>query len=209
MKYLKKITLIIAFIIIYVITISYWMKFKAKDCIYDSVLDVPKNKVGLVLGASKLTSNGTINLYYKYRLEAVYQLYKSGKIQFILISGDNSRKEYDEPSDFKNDLILKGIPREKIFLDYAGFRTLDSIVRAKEVFGLNSVTIISQKFHNERAVYLSNHFNVNAIAFNAQDVRGRYGAKTRLREYLARTKASIDILFNVEPKFLGKKIEIK
>ncbi|GAA3639134.1 SanA/YdcF family protein [Flavivirga jejuensis] len=209
MKYLKRITLLIILLIIYTIIINIWISHQAKDGVYNNISHIPKNKVGLVLGTSKLLSNGSINLYYKYRLEAAYQLYKSRKIEFILISGDNGNKRYDEPTDFKNDLIKKGIPENKIFLDYAGFRTLDSVVRAKEIFGLNSITIISQKFHNERAIYLAENFKINAVGFNAKDVKGRSGIKTKLREYIARTKASIDILFNIQPKFLGEKIDIK
>ncbi|MDO5980096.1 SanA/YdcF family protein [Flavivirga spongiicola] len=209
MTYLKKFILIITLLIIYIIIINVWIVYQAKNSTYDNMSLIPKNRVGLVLGASKFTLNGNINLYYKYRLEAAYQLYKSGKIEFILISGDNGRKSYDEPTDFKNDLVKMGVPENKIFLDYAGFRTLDSIVRAKEIFGLNSITVVSQKFHNERAIYLSKSFKINVIGYNAQDINGRYGIKTKLREYLARAKASIDILFNVKPKFLGKKIEIK
>lgn len=208
MKYLKKLRLPIVFIIAYVLIVNSYITLKAKNSIYDTESKIPKNRVGLILGAGKYTSNGRINLYYKYRLEAAVSLYKSDKIEYILISGDNSRKDYDEPTDFKNDLITKGIPENKIYLDYAGFRTLDSVVRAKEIFGLDAITIISQKFHNERALYLANHFNIKAIAFNAKDIRGKYGFKTKFREYIARTKASMDILFNVEPKFLGKKIEI-
>ncbi|WNH07737.1 SanA/YdcF family protein [Thalassobellus suaedae] len=208
MKYLKKTLLPIALIIAYVLIVNSYITLKTKKSIYDTESKIPKNRVGLILGAGKYTSNGQINLYYKYRLEAAISLYKSGKIEYILVSGDNSKKDYDEPTNFKNDLILKGIPANKIYLDYAGFRTLDSVVRAKEIFGLNSITIISQKFHNERALYLAKHFNIDAIAFNAKDIKGRFGLKTKLREYIARTKASVDILFNVEPKFLGKKTEI-
>ncbi|TYA86839.1 vancomycin high temperature exclusion protein [Seonamhaeicola marinus] len=184
------------------------MVYQTKNLIYDDISHIPKNKVGLVLGAGKFTSSGHINLYYKYRLQAAIDLFNSGKIEFILVSGDNGRKDYDEPTDFKNDLIKKGIPEHKIFLDYAGFRTLDSVVRAKEVFQLNSVTIISQQFHNERALYIAKHKNIKAIAFNAKDTHGKYSYKTRLREYLAKTKASFDVLFNVQPKYLGKKIKI-
>ncbi|WP_303316232.1 ElyC/SanA/YdcF family protein [Flavivirga abyssicola] len=209
MKYLKKIILFLTLLIFYIVIINVWVVYQAKDSTYNNMALIPKNKVGLVLGASKFTLNGNINLYYKYRLEAAYQLYKSEKIEFILISGDNGRKSYDEPTDFKNDLIKKGIPKNKIFLDYAGFRTLDSVVRSKEIFGLNSITIISQEFHNERAIYLAKNFKINAIGYNAKDINGRYGIKTKLREYIARAKASIDVLFNVQPKFLGEKIEIK
>ena len=209
MKFLKAFTLITSLIIASVIITNYWVSYTARNCTYNNVSDIPKNKVGLVLGASKYTTNGNINLYYKYRVDAAVKLFFNNKIEFVLISGDNSSIDYDEPTAFKNDLIAKGIPENNIFLDYAGFRTLDSVVRAQKIFGQNAFTIISQKFHNERAIYLARHFKINAIGFNAKDVNGRYGLKTRLREYLARTKASCDIFFKVEPKFLGDPIIIK
>ena len=105
---------------------------------------IKKNKVGLVLGTAKVLQNGRLNLYFKYRIEATVALYKEGKIEFVLVSGDNSVKGYDEPTDFKDELVKRGIPPEKIFLDYAGFRTLDSVIRAKEIFGQEQITIISQ-----------------------------------------------------------------
>lgn len=181
----------------------------AKEKLYNSHVDIPKNKVGLVLGTVKFLANGRVNLYYKFRIDATVQLFRNRKIDFIIVSGDNGSEVYDEPTDFKNDLIKAGIPENKIFLDYAGFRTLDSMVRVKEIFDQDAVTVISQQFHNERAIYLAEHFNVKAIAFNAKDVSGRYGLKVHLREYLARVKVFIDILFRVQPKFLGEKIEIK
>ena len=150
-----------------------------------------------------------INLYFKYRIDATVELYKKGKIDFVLISGDNGNKNYDEPTDFKNELIRHGIPENKIFLDFAGFRTLDSVVRCKEIFGQNSITIISQQFHNERAIYLAKNNEIEAVGFNARDVSGRYGLKVKVREYLARTKVFVDILLGVKPKFLGEKVEIK
>lgn len=166
------------------------------------------NKVGLILGTTKRLRDGRINLYYQFRLEAAIQLFKSGKIKYIVISGDNSSTDYDEPTDFKDDLIKAGIPENKLFLDFAGFRTLDSVVRIKEIFGQNAVTIISQQFHNERAIYLAEHFNIKAIGFNAKGISGRYALKVQLREYLARVKVFVDIVFNVQPKFLGDKIAI-
>lgn len=181
----------------------------AEGKLYTSVRDIPKNKVGLLLGTVKYLSDGRVNLYYQFRIDAAVKLYKSEKIDFIIVSGDNGSKGYDEPTDFKNDLIKSGIPENKIFLDYAGFRTLDSVVRAKEIFGQESITIISQQFHNERAIYLAEHFGVKAVGFNARSISGKYGIKVQLREYLARAKVFVDILFNVQPKFLGKPIEIK
>ena len=184
------------------------IKSNAKDKLYSSIENVPQKKVGLLLGTSKYLKNGTINLYYKYRLNATVLLYKSKKIEYIIVSGDNSREEYDEPTDFKNDLIKAGIPENKIFLDYAGFRTLDSVVRVKEIFGQEDITIISQQFHNERAIYLAEYFKVNAIGFNAKSISGRYGLRVKLREYLARVKVFVDIIFRVSPKFLGEKVKI-
>ncbi len=175
---------------------------------YTNVKAIPSNKVGLVLGTSKLLQNGRVNLYFTYRINATANLYRNGKIKYILVSGDNGNSQYDEPTDFKNALIEKGVPAHKIYLDYAGFRTLDSVVRAKEVFGQNQYTIISQKFHNERAIYIAKSRGMDVIGFNAKDVSAKFGLKVRLREYLARVKVFGDHLFNVQPKFLGKQIVI-
>jgi SanA protein len=180
----------------------------AKQKTFNNVKLIPKNKVGIVLGAPKFVSNGLINLYYQYRLEAAAQLFKAKKVDFILASGDNLTS-HDELLVFKDDLVKLGIPADHIFLDYAGFRTLDSMVRAKEVFGQESITIISQKFHNERAIYLAETFNIKAIGFNAKDVSIKYGQYTLFREYLARTKAVLDILVGTQPKYLGEYFEIK
>ena len=176
---------------------------------YNSVRIIPSNKVCLVLGTSKYVARGYLNKYYTYRLDAAEQLYKGGKVKFILVSGDNGSKNYDEPTNMKNDLVARGIPSNKIFIDYAGFRTLDSVVRAKKIFGQNSITIVSQQFHNERAIFIAKRNGINAIGFNAQSVSKRYGLKTMLREKLARVKVLIDVAIGKRPKFLGEPIEIK
>ena len=181
---------------------------KASALVYNSVTEIPHNKVGLLLGTSKYVAKGKLNLYYKHRIEAAHSLFTSGKIDYILVSGDNSTDYYNEPKKFKADLISIGIPENRIILDYAGFRTLDSVVRAKQVFGESAITIISQRFHNERALFIACNYNMQAIAFNAQDVSIKYGLRVQIREYLARVKVFIDILFNVQPKFLGDPIPI-
>jgi len=170
--------------------------------------ELPKNRVGIVLGTSSKLARGGANPYYTYRINAAVALYEAKKVAFILVSGDNSTKYYNEPATIKKDLIKGGIPEEKIFLDYAGFRTLDSMVRAKEVFGLDSVTVISQKFHNERAIYIAERKGLSAIGFNAKDVSTRNGLKVQFREYFARVKVFLDLLFNTQPKFYGDKVEI-
>ena len=176
---------------------------------YSDVTAIPKNRVGLVLGTSNRITDGSSNPYYTYRIDATIALYKAGKIEFILVSGDNGSIYYNEPNTIKKDLVNAGIPENVIFLDYAGFRTLDSMVRAKFIFGLDDVTIISQQFHNERAIYLAKQKGLNAIGFNAQDVSTSQGFKVQLREYFARVKVFIDVLMNTQPKFYGTKIEIK
>lgn len=192
-----------------VITTDLFVKQSVKEYLYNSVEAVPHNKVGLFLGTGKFLSNGEINLYYKYRIQAAALLYKSGKVDYILVSGDNSKKDYDEPTTIKTDLIALGIPAGKIYLDYAGFRTLDSVVRCKKIFGQQSITVISQQFHNERAVFLAKHNDIKAVGFNAKAVNKRYGMKTRIREKLARVKMMLDLLSGKEPRFLGEKIIIE
>ncbi len=188
---------------------NWLVEHTAKSKVFNSSKDISHNKVGLLLGTGKVLSNGHINLYYTYRIEAAVRLYKAQKVDYILVSGDNSRKTYDEPTTIKNDLIEKGIPADKIILDYAGFRTLDSVVRCKEVFGQTSITIISQQFHNKRAIFLAQHNGISAVGYNAKDVSRRYGLKTKLHERLARVKMLLDVAFGKAPKYLGEPIEIK
>ena len=213
MRYIKwifKTGFLISLLAFVVLLGTNWLVEKsAKKKVFNSTKEIPHNKVGLLLGTSKRLINGQINLYYKYRIDAAVRLYHAGKIDFILVSGDNSTKHYNEPTTIKNDLIDKGIPANRIFLDYAGFRTLDSVVRSKEIFGQASITVISQQFHNERAIYIAKRKDIKAIGFNAKDVNVKYGLKTKIRERFARVKMMMDLVFGKKPKFLGEKIEIK
>ena len=188
--------------------IDNWVQRTANPEIFSNIETLPNNKVGLLLGTRKTLASGYQNLYYQYRIEAAEKLFKAGKIKYILISGDNSTKAYDEPTDMRDDLVTRGIPIEKIYLDYAGFRTLDSVVRANKIFGQKELTIISQPFHNERAIFISNKKGIKSVGYNAKDVSARYGLKTMIREKLARVKMLLDLTFGVQPKFLGHPIEI-
>ena len=181
----------------------------SSDKTFSELNIVPKNKVGIVLGTARHLMEGGMNPFYTNRIQATIDLYNSGKIEFVLVSGDNGTIYYNEPDRMKKDLISGGIPENKIFLDLAGFRTLDSMVRAKEVFGLTEVTVISQQFHNERAIYLAQRFGLNAIGYNAMDVEGNKGFKVHLREYFARVKVFVDILLQTQPKYLGNKVSIE
>jgi SanA protein len=171
--------------------------------------DVPYNKVGIVLGTGKTIEGGFINPYFQYRVNAAVELWKKHKIQSIIISGDNSTTDYNEPVDFRNDLIKLGVDSNHIYLDYAGFRTFDSMIRLKKIFGQDSVTIISQQFHNERALYIAKREGIVAVGFNARDVNAKQGFKVQIREKLARVKLFVDYLAGTEPKFLGEKVRIE
>jgi len=170
---------------------------------------IPYNKVGLLPGTSRYLKSGTLNQYFTNRINAAVALFNSGKIDFIVISRDNSKEDYNEPLDKKNELMKPGVPEDKIFLDYAGFRTYDSVIRIDKIFGQQRLTLISREFHNRRAKYISKSLNLKAIGFKAKDVEVYNRFKTKVREKFARVKVFIDILFNKKPKFLGQPIEIK
>ena len=179
------------------------------NTIYSDITQVPARRVGLLLGCSAKVQDGRDNLFFLYRVSAAYDLLAAKKIQYLIISGDNSTKGYDETTDMKNALIKRGIAESRLISDYAGFRTLDSVVRASKVFATNNLIIISQEFHNKRALYIAENKGISAIAFNAEEV-GTYGSfKTKTREVLARVKTVLDIhVFNTQPKFLGEVIAI-
>ena len=176
--------------------------------LYNEVEKLPGGKVGLVFGCDD-RFQGRENLYFRYRIEAAEAMWKAGKLKLILVSGDNRSKYYNEPEKMRRALIGRGVPADRIVCDYAGLRTLDSVVRAKEIFGLNQVTFISQKFQNERAAYLARANGMEIDGFNARDVAGHGGLKTKLREVGARVKMWLDVNFlHTRPIHLGKKIEL-
>lgn len=171
------------------------------------VADLPETKVGLVFGTTDRV-NGRENLYYRYRIDAAVRVWKSGKLDTLIVSGDNysSPLYYNEPEKMKQALMERGIPGDRIVCDPKGLRTLDSVVRAKEIYGTNTILLISQRFQNERAIYLAKAHGIEAFGFNAQDVETQAGLKTKIREVGARVKMWLDVNFlNTRPRHLGEK----
>ena len=209
MKWLKRILIVLILLAGIVFATDYWVRSSTQAQLYSDITQLPNNKVGLVLGTSKFIGRNWLNPFYQYRIDAAVALFNAGKIQFILVSGDNSTEHYDEPDMMKKDLVARGIPANKIYTDYAGFRTLDSIIRCKEVFGEDHITIISQPFHNERAIFIANHKGVTAVAYSAKDVSGEAGIRTAIREKFARVKMVLDLLVNKHAKYYGAKINIQ
>jgi SanA protein len=197
------------FIILSVVVSNQYVVNSSKMYLFNSVQEIPQNNVGLVLGTSSGLSNGRPNLYFTYRINAAADLFKAGKVKHLIVSGDNHIKNYNEPEEMRLALIGKGVPDSCITMDFAGFRTLDSVVRCQKVFGQTKFTIISQQFHNQRAVFLARQKGLDAIGYNAKDVHKSLALRTKVREPLARFKAVLDILFNMKPKFLGEQVKIK
>lgn len=176
----------------------------ASGRLYDVPADVPLRDVAVVLGTSPKVAGGRPNVLYEARIDAAAQLYTAGRVKCLLVSGDNGDLRYNEPTRMRADLIRRGIPAKDVVCDYAGFRTLDSIVRAQKVFGQDRYVIVSQPFHNERAVYLARQRGIDAIAYNA--VEAPLGPALWMRERFARFTAILDVnVFNRQPRFLGKR----
>lgn len=176
-----------------VLVCNWWVVRTTEGQIYFKIDQLPANDVGLVLGTSKFVRTGKENLFFRYRMEATARLWKEGKVKYLILSGNNDSEYYNEPADMQQALVRLGVPASVMTLDYAGYRTFDSVVRCKDVFNQDKITIISQNFHNARALYIGNHEGIEAVAFAAQDVPDGYSLRTLIREYLARPYALLDV----------------
>ena len=171
--------------------------------LFDEVSKVPAQPVALVFGTTDKIGDRD-NLYFNYRIDAAVDLWEAGKVECLLVSGDNREKYYNEPNKMREALIERGVPKEVIVRDFAGLRTLDTVVRAKEVFRAPAVILVSQKFHNERAAYIARNEGLHYVGYNARDVESRLGLKTKLREVAARVKMWLDVrILDTEPRHLG------
>ncbi|MGG8471757.1 outer membrane permeability protein SanA [Rahnella sp. PAMC25617] len=189
------------------IGLDQWISLRTQPYIYDEVQTLPHRQVGVVLGTSKYYRTGVINQYYLYRIQGAINAYNSGKVKYLLLSGDNAQQSYNEPSTMRRDLIAAGIPASDIVLDYAGFRTLDSIVRTRKVFDTNDFIIITQRFHCERALFIALHMGIQAQCFAVPSPKNMLSVRSR--EIFARLGALTDLyLLKREPRFLGPLIPI-
>lgn len=194
--------------IVFLTTCNLWVVLSAEDRVFSDVAELPHHRIGLVLGTSHRVQGGGPNKYFENRIRTAAELYKSGKIDHFILSGDNSTRYYNEPIEMKKALVKAGVPATAVTLDYAGLRTLDSIVRSKEIFGQNRITIITQSFHSYRALFISDYYDIDAVAMVADDP-GEGAARLVLREYLARAMAVLDLyVLKTEPRFLGEKEEL-
>lgn len=176
--------------------------------LYDSITDIPFNDAGLILGTSHRLRDGNPNPYFHNRMKAAADLYHEHKVQYLIVSGDNRTKWYNEPEKMRAELLNLGVPDSIIYLDYAGLRTLDSVIRCKKVFGQDRFTIISQKFHNQRAVYIARQYGLDAVALNADDPDGLPNARLQIREWFAKVNVFLDQIMKKQPQYTGERIII-
>lgn len=211
MRRLKRFVLITSVVfLVLLVTCNIWVVQSTRNRVYSDLAHLPEHRVALVLGTSHKTVGGGSNLFFEKRMETAAELYHLGKIDHFILSGDNSSLYYNEPRAMQKALIAKGVPATAITLDYAGLRTLDSVVRSKEIFGQQKITIITQPFHSYRAIFISNYYNIDAVAMVADEPDLAYSFKVLFREYFARAKAVLDLyVLKTDPRYLGEKVHIR
>ena len=203
-KVLRVFGWILLFAFLFILTSNIWVVTSTQAKILSDFKNLPDSSVALVLGTSNKLTNGSPNPYFSERIIAAAKLYKEGKAIHFLLSGDNRTKYYNEPAEMRKALLKSGVPETAITLDFAGLRTLDSIVRSKEIFGQNKIIIVTQRFHCYRALFISNFYKIDAVAL--LDKTANASIKVNVREWLARTKAVLDLyVLKTMPQHLGNK----
>lgn len=198
----------IAFLCLPLAAVSFayqWVQNYSRPYIGSNIEALPNHKVALLLGAPPKLLDGSRNPYFDYRIAAAAKLYRQGKIRYIIASGGITPNT-NEPDAMIAALIANGVPANRISPDYLGVRTLDSVLRARDTFDQEKYIIVSQEFHNERAVYIARSYGIEAYGYNAPDINFKKGWKIHLREYGARIKMFWDLWTNTIPKHSGDKI---
>jgi len=213
MRFKKLIGSLLAVLLLFLVSgllCFYHIEKFSNPFLYNDASHLPPCRAALVLGTSPRLSSGTDNLYFTYRMNAAEELYRAGKVRTLILSGDNHVKDYNEPQNMKKALLRRGIPDSCLILDYAGLRTFDSMVRCREIFGQDSIIVVSQEFHNARAVFIGRKTGMVAYGFNAQKVTTQKALKMKAREFFSRIKCVLDqYVLNTRPKHLGESIRIR
>ncbi len=194
----------------FVVAANIWIVKSTEEKILSQYDSLSKHEVALVLGTSHLLTSGAPNPFFNNRMETASNLFREGKIKHFIVSGDNRTRYYNEPLEMKKALVGLGVPSSAITLDYAGLRTLDSIVRSKEIFGQSKITIVTQTFHCYRALFISDYYGIDAVAYVANEEVTMESDQIHWREYLARAKAVLDLyVLKTTPRYLGDKEPIE
>jgi SanA protein len=178
---------------LFILLCNWWVSRAGGLPLFDSAEQVPANEVALVLGTAPVLADGIPNRYFVARMNAAAALYHAGKAKVLLLSGNGRDDSYNEPLAMREALMARGVPKEVLLEDLAGMRTLDSVIRAKSVFGFDRLTVISQEFHNRRALFFCRHFQINGVALNAAPVVGDRSWRLTCREFVARSIAVLNV----------------
>ena len=173
-----------------ILVCNIWIITATRSRVFYNIASLPVHRDALVLATGRFMEKGRINQHFVRRVEAAAALYRAGKIQRLILSGD---KAHDEPMELKRALLDRGVPESALVLDNYGLRTLDSVVRARDVFRCGDLTIVSERFHDFRALFLSRYYGVNAVAYAPPDLPFRWMIRSSVRESLARVKAVLDL----------------
>jgi len=176
----------------------------AREHLFSSqdIADIPEKTVAVVLGA-RVYPDGRVSAVLRDRLDTAIALYKAGKVKKLLMSGDNRHLKYNEVTAMRNYAIRGGVPSDDVVRDFAGFRTFDSMYRAKEIWGLDTFYVVSQSFHLPRALYIAQKLGVNAYGVATAEKHYRVIPRLIIREQFAQVLAWVDILVGRDPYFLG------
>lgn len=183
------------------------ISLRTQPLMYNEINAVPEAQTALLLGA-RVYPSGRLSDIMRDRALIAIELYNAGKVEKILVSADHGQKEYDEVNAIKNFLLENNIPKEVIYLDHAGFDTYDSVTRAKDIFEVKSMTIVTQEFHLPRALYIAKKKNIPVYGMIADKQHYQDAQKYTFREYLARVKAVLEIMFGAKPKYLGEPVPL-
>lgn len=192
------------------LVIYLWVSLATRRQIHYHLPEVPTVRAALLLGTSPYTRTGETNQFFANRIEAAAALYASGRVQKLIVSGDNHHHSYNEPREMFRALVKAGVPDSAIVMDFAGFRTFDSVIRAHKVFGQQSMVVISQRFHAERAIFIANAKGIEAHGFIADDPTSLPTMiRLQFRESFARIMAVLDCyVLGTQPHFLGQEEDI-
>lgn len=190
--------------------VEMWVNAMTADSCHSKTEDCRSGDVAVVLGCSKYLRRGVSSVFFEGRMQAAVELWKTGKLRCIIVSGDNRERFYNEPRDMKAELVRLGVPEDRIVCDYAGLRTYDSVVRAKRIFGAEHMTFISQREHTERAVAIARQLGMDAEGYIAplQDTTRRLWLRQYLRERLARLAMVVDLMAQHDPAHLGDPVPL-
>lgn len=185
-----------------------WIITSTQARIYDHIQRLPPRSIALVLGTSPYTTSGAPNLFFEYRMRAAARLIATGTVEHLLVSGANPGY-YNEPQEMYEALRRRGVTAAQITLDFAGYSTFDSIVRSRRIFGTDRYIIVSQRFHDYRALFIAAHSGIDAVAYVLPQEDPRQSLATNVREYFARVKAVLDLfVWDADPRYLGPRVEM-